>query len=258
MSAQTWDGVLIDSIIPGGPAWLAGKMHPGDVITHIRSVDVRGGTCTPQQVSIMLRSSPGTRLTLKISRGMLRETISVDVVRGHALDLGFVGAYRRALAAKVAVRSGMLDESIGGASSITHTHTSAPGSPLRTAARPSSKMSWGSVITGVGTTRGGIGGGWDPQALYGYGIRHGTLVNGGCVEVKDKDGMNGVSRSEIREVQICKGAANRTTSRREELMIQADQVQMEILTLERRLDQSFEALTRRVNAMESGPSTMEL
>jgi hypothetical protein len=97
------------------------------MITHIDSVDVRGGKRRPQQISRMLHGAPGTRVTLTLQRG--GAVLTIHVVRGHALDREFVGSYRRALAAK---RSASMkrDDGFGVHTTSIVMHSTPPLSPF--------------------------------------------------------------------------------------------------------------------------------
>lgn len=163
-----WEGILVDNVITGGPAWLSGVIHPGDIITSIGGEDVgQGKHLHPGSIAGMMRGKPGTRLTLGIVRGGCPHPIHVDIVRGHALDVQYVKLYRELLSDCVRERSASRGGSAGRSQRrpVTVSGEGARSSKMLASYRGSAWMSGSEVGTKVfGHGRGARGGGGAQQS----------------------------------------------------------------------------------------------
>jgi S1-C subfamily serine protease len=70
------DGVLVESVSPGGPAAQAG-IQPGDVIVQIGDVPVHSQK--DLQLALTLRYKPGETVPVKINRGGQEQTLQVTL-----------------------------------------------------------------------------------------------------------------------------------------------------------------------------------
>jgi len=81
------DGVVVDTVIPGGPAFLSGAVHEGYLITAIDGAKITGNFHS-NEISDIIRGKEGTRLTIECiaaeRRGRPRDRTNlkfVDLVR---------------------------------------------------------------------------------------------------------------------------------------------------------------------------------
>jgi len=118
------EGVRVDKVMPGGPAWLCGQVEEDFIIVAIDGNKVTGGYFHSDEIAAMIKGPEGTRVNLE-GYSRVGEERSVGLVRMPPVNPRVIDKYRRQLNDKL--EAAAYDQTRGQASEETTWGMQTPG-----------------------------------------------------------------------------------------------------------------------------------